>query len=179
MSRIGKRPVTVPGGVTVKLSGTLLEVSGPKGQLKRETYGRIKFVQEKETINVELASEAEGTKFWGLYRSLLANMVEGCSTGYKKELELHGVGYRANMSGKTLNLTVGLSHPVSVEAPQGINFEVDKTGKVGISGADKELVGQMAAKIRGIRPPEPYHGKGIRYSGEVIVTKVGKSAGKK
>lgn len=179
MSRIGKQPVKVPSGVQVKLNGTMLEVVGPKGTLKRESFGRISLKQDKDIITLAPANEEVGTNFWGLYKTLLSNMIIGVTTGYSRQLELVGVGYRAAMAGKALNLTVGYSHPVSIQPPAGVNFEVDKGGKVVVSGADKELVGQMASKIRNVRPPEPYHGKGIRYAGEVIATKVGKSAAKK
>jgi len=179
MSRIGKNPVKIPGGVTVKLSGETLEVSGPKGQLKRETYGRINLATEGGVANVTPVDEVEGGKYWGLYRTLLANMVEGVTTGFTRQLELVGTGYRAQMQGKSLQLTVGFSHQVVVAPPTGVTFDVDKAGKVVVTGADKEVVGQITSSIRSVRPPEPYHGKGIRYSGEVIVTKVGKSAGKK
>jgi large subunit ribosomal protein L6 len=176
MSRIGKQPVELPQGVSVKLVGGVLEVAGPKGSLKRDTFGRIQLNQEKTTVNV-LVGEATETKYWGLYRTLLANMVEGVSKGFRTELELQGVGYRAAVSGKNLDLTVGFSHPVKMIPPAGISFEVDaKSGRVAVLGADKELVGQVAAKIRDVRPPEPYHGKGIRYLGEHIAIKAGKSA---
>jgi len=178
MSRIGKQPVKVPNGVTVKMSGAVLEVNGPKGNLKRETYGRIKLSQSGSEVSVQPNVE-DGAKFWGLYRTLLANMVEGVTTGYSRQLELVGTGYRAAMSGKNLTLTVGYSHPVNMTPPAGVAFDVDKTGKVVVAGPDKELVGRVAAQVRGVRAPEPYHGKGIRYVGEVIATKVGKSSGKK
>lgn len=178
MSRIGKQPVKVPSGVTVKLNGAVLEVNGPKGALKRETFGRISISQTGSEIAVKPAIE-DGANFWGLYRTLLANMVEGVTTGYSRQLELVGTGYRAAMSGKNLTLTVGYSHPVSMTPPAGVAFDVDKAGKVVVAGADKELVGRVAAQIRAVRAPEPYHGKGIRYVGEVIATKVGKSSGKK
>jgi len=178
MSRIGKQPVKVPGGVTVKLNGSILEVNGPKGSLKRETYGRIKISQTGSEIAVQSAFD-DGANFWGLYRTLLSNMVEGVTTGFSRQLELVGTGYRAAMSGKNLTLTVGYSHPVSMTPPAGVNFDVDKAGKVLVAGPDKELVGRVAAQVRGVRAPEPYHGKGIRYVGEVIATKVGKSSGKK
>lgn len=178
MSRIGKQPVKVPNGVTVKMNGPVLEVNGPKGNLKRETFGRIKLSQNGSEINVQPNVE-DGAKFWGLYRTLLANMVEGVTTGYSRQLELVGTGYRAAMSGKNLTLTVGYSHPVNMTPPPGVAFDVDKTGKVVVAGPDKELVGRVAAQVRGVRAPEPYHGKGIRYVGEVIATKVGKSSGKK
>lgn len=179
MSRIGKQPLKVPAGVAVKLNGTVIEVTGPKGSLKRESFGRISLKQEKDVITVAPATEEVESKYWGLYRTLINNMMTGVTTGYQRQLELVGVGYRAAMSGKALNLTVGYSHPVSIQPPAGVSFEVDKTGKVNVNGADKELVGQVAAKIRDVRPPEPYHGKGIRYAGEHIATKVGKSAAKK
>jgi len=178
MSRIGKQPVKLPNGVTVKLNDAVLEVNGPKGALKRETFGRIKIAQAGAEISVQPAVE-DGSNFWGLYRTLLANMVEGVTTGYSRQLELVGTGYRAAMSGKNLTLTVGYSHPVSMTPPAGVAFDVDKTGKVVVAGADKELVGRVAAQVRAVRAPEPYHGKGIRYVGEVIATKVGKSSGKK
>lgn len=178
MSRIGKTPIKVPTGVTVGLTGSVLHVKGPKGELKRETYGRVKLEPVGDVINVGLADGAVPAH-WGLYRTLLNNMVTGVSQGFKRELELVGTGYRAAVQDKSLNVTVGLSHQVLIAPPAGIGFEVDKTGKIAISGADKELVGRVAAEIRAIRPPEPYHGKGIRYSGERIVQKVGKAAGKK
>lgn len=179
MSRIGKQPLKVPNGVTVKLNGTVIEVTGPKGTLKRESFGRVAFKQDKDLVTVAPATEEVTGNFWGLYRTLVSNMIVGVTTGYSRQLELVGVGYRAAMAGKALNLTVGYSHPVSIQPPAGVSFEVDKTGKVSVLGSDKEMVGQVAAKIRNVRPPEPYHGKGIRYAGEVIATKVGKSAAKK
>ncbi len=178
MSRIGKEPIKVPSGVTVSLKEGVFNVKGPKGDLKRDTFGRVALDQEGDTLSVRL-TEGTTSNFWGLYRSLLGNMVEGVSKGFKRELELVGTGYRANVQGKALNLTVGLSHPVLLDPPEGISFAVDKSGKVSVEGPDKELVGRIAAEIRSIRPPEPYHGKGIRYSGEHIAQKVGKSAGKK
>jgi large subunit ribosomal protein L6 len=179
MSRVGKQPVKIPTGVTVKLNGTLLEVNGPKGQLKRETYGRVSVKQQSDEALVALASEEATPNYWGLYRTLLFNMVEGVSKGYSKLLDIQGVGYRASMNGKNLTLLVGYSHPVHMEPPTGIQFDVDKAGKVVVSGPDKELVGQVAAQVRSVRPPEPYQGKGIRYLGEFVATKVGKSAAKK
>lgn len=179
MSRIGKQPVKIPAGVTVKLNGGLLEVGGPKGQLKRDTFGRINLAIEGGVAIVAPADALEGGKYWGLYRTLLANMVEGVTTGFTRQLELVGTGYRAQMQGKNLQLTVGKSHPVVMEPPSGITFEVSKEGKVVVTGSDKETVGLVAANVRSSRPPEPYHGKGVRYVGEVIATKVGKSAGKK
>lgn len=175
MSRIGKQPVKIPSGVTVKCDGSCIEVKGAKGTLRQNTSNRVMVRMEQSELHVELPEGGE-SKYWGLYRTLLNNMVLGVSQGFRKDLELIGTGYRAQVTGKKLQLSVGYSHPVVFEAPEGITFEVDKGGKVGISGPSKELVGEMAAKIRDVRPPEPYHGKGIRYVGEVIVTKVGKSA---
>ena len=179
MSRIGKQPVRLPSGVSVKLADGMLEVNGPKGSLKRETFGRIGVSLVANDALVAPTDESEGTKFWGLYRTLLNNMVIGVSTGFTRQLELVGTGYRAQLQGKSLQLTVGYSHQVIIAPPPGVAFDVDKAGKVVVNGADKEVVGEIAAQIRKVRPPEPYHGKGIRYLGEVIVTKVGKSAGKK
>jgi large subunit ribosomal protein L6 len=176
MSRIGKSPVQLPQGVSVKVNGTTIEVTGPKGTLKRDMFGRVTLKQEKNEVLLAPSQDVE-TKYWGLYRTLVANMVEGVSKGFRTELELQGVGYRAAVSGKDLDLTVGYSHPVKLNPPAGISFEVDgKSGRVAVLGADKELVGQVAAKVRSVRPPEPYHGKGIRYVGEQIAQKVGKSA---
>lgn len=176
MSRIGKSPVQLPQGVSVKVAGSVIEVTGPKGTLKRDMFGRIEVKQEKNEVLLNLSQGIE-SKYWGLYRTLVANMVEGVSKGFRTELELQGVGYRAAVSGKNLELTVGLSHGVKMVPPTGITFEVDaKSGRVAVVGADKELVGQIAAKVRNVRPPEPYHGKGIRYVGEQIAQKVGKSA---
>jgi large subunit ribosomal protein L6 len=179
MSRIGKKPLILPAGVSIATSGSQVTVKGSKGSLSKDFMGRVTIEVAGKDVNVGCVGEVEGAKYWGLYRTLLANMVQGVSEGFVRTLELHGTGYRAATAGKTLQLTVGYSHAVNMEPPAGIVFEVDKAGKINISGADKEVVGQVAAKVRSIRPPEPYHGKGIRYLGEVIATKVGKSAGKK
>lgn len=179
MSRVGKKFIQVPVGVQVKMNGSAVEVTGPKGVLKRETFGRIAVNTESDKVFVTSKTGQNSSAYWGLYRALISNMVIGVSSGYTKGLEIQGTGYRATLEGKNLALTLGFSHPVHVKPPLGINFEVDKTGKVFIFGIDKELVGQMAATIRAIRPAEPYQGKGIRHVGEVIKTKVGKSATKK
>jgi len=179
MSRVGKQPIKVPAGVAVKLNNSILEVNGPKGALQRETFGRIAIEQNGTELNISSLATEKKFVYWGLYRALLANMVKGVSEGFSKTLEIQGTGYRATMAGKVLNLVVGFSHPVNIEPPTGISFEVDKTGKVVVSGTNKELVGQLAAKIRSVRPVEPYQGKGIRYLGEVITKKAGKSAAKK
>ncbi len=179
MSRLGKQPIEMPNGVEVKLDGTTFHVKGPKGALSRDMFGRINVSQNNKTLNVLPVEGDHSGAYWGLYRTILANMVHGVSAGYSKSLEIQGTGYRASLAGKLLNLTVGFSHPVNIEPPAGITFDVDKAGIVSITGIDKELVGQMAATIRGVRPAEPYQGKGIRYAGEIIKTKVGKSASKK
>jgi large subunit ribosomal protein L6 len=180
MSRIGKKLVNLPAGVSISVANSsILSVKGPKGSLSRDTFGRVEFKVEGSTVTVSPTEGEAGAKYWGLYRTLLSNMVQGVSEGFTRSLELHGTGYRASVAGKDLQLVVGYSHPVSIQPPVGISFDVDKSGKINILGSDKEIVGQVAAKVRAIRPPEPYHGKGIRYLGEVIATKVGKSAGKK
>lgn len=179
MSRVGKKFIQMPVGVQVKMNGSVIEVTGPKGTLKRETYGRIDIKSEVDKLYVTAVSGQNASAYWGLYRALISNMVIGVSSGYTKGLEIQGTGYRATLEGKNLALNLGFSHPVHVKPPIGINFEVDKSGKVAIFGIDKELVGQIAATIRAIRPAEPYQGKGIRHVGEVIKTKVGKSATKK
>lgn len=179
MSRLGKQPIEIPSGVEVKLEGSKLHVKGPKGTLVRETFGRISLSVGKSAVSVSPVDGEHSNAYWGLYRAVLANMVHGVSKGFSRSLEIQGTGYRASLAGKVLNLTVGFSHPVNLDPPAGIAFDVDKAGVVSITGIDKELVGQMAAKVRGIRPAEPYQGKGIRYAGEFIKTKPGKSAGKK
>jgi large subunit ribosomal protein L6 len=179
MSRLGKQPIEVPNGVEVKIEGTNLHVKGPKGSLVKDTFGRIKLDFQGSKISV-LPVECENSNaYWGLYRAVLSNMVQGVSKGFVKSLEIQGTGYRAAVNGSLLNLTVGYSHPVNIDPPAGVTFSVDKAGIVSVTGIDKEIVGQMAAKIRGVRPVEPYQGKGIRYVGEFVQRKVGKSAGKK
>jgi len=179
MSRVGKKEIKVPVNVKVEVQNNLVSVTGPKGMIKKNFYGRVNLEQSNDQLSVSPVKVENSLAYWGLYRTLLSNMVTGVSLGYSKTLEIQGTGYRAGLEGKNLNLTVGFSHPVKLEPPQGITFEVDKTGKVKVEGIDKELVGQTAAQIRFVRPAEPYQGKGIRYLGEVIKTKVGKSASKK
>ena len=179
MSRIGKRPVEVPAGVEVKLAGNKVSVKGPKGSLERELHPAVKLVQEGNIITVNpVVDDNESKKFHGLSRTLLANMVEGCSKGFVKRLTLVGVGYRAQQKGTSLNFNLGYSHPILFDAPEGIELKVEKNTTIIVSGANKEVVGEVAAKIRSLRAPEPYHGKGVRYEDERIITKVGKSAGK-
>jgi len=179
LSRIGKLPVKIPSGVQVKIDGQHIEVKGSKGTLSRDIPSELKVEVVEGTLQVTPAIEAENTKaLWGLYRVLLDNMVIGVSSGYKKELEIVGVGYKAELKGKDLNIAAGLSDTVLFKARPGLEYRTDGPTKIVIEGIDKESVGQAAADIRRIRPPEPYKGKGIRYAGEQIRRKAGKTAGK-
>lgn len=176
MSRIGKKPIPVPAGVEFKVDGNTASVSGPKGQLVQEIPAGIKVVLENGTVIVERPNDEKKFRaLHGLTRSLVANMVEGVSNGYAKALEINGVGYRAAKQGNKLVLTVGYSHPVEIEPFSGIEFEVPTPNKVIVKGIDKQKVGQMAAIIRGVREPEPYKGKGIRYENEYVRRKAGKA----
>ncbi len=178
MSRIGKKPISIPSGVKVALSGQTINVEGPKGKLSRDINQDVGVEVGAETILVNMSAAAKGTAMQGLTRSLIANMVEGVTKGYEKILEINGVGYRADLKGSVLNLSLGYSHPVEFSLPDGITAEVEKQTKVFVRGIDKELVGATAAKIRSFREPEPYKGKGIKYADERIIRKAGK-AGKK
>jgi large subunit ribosomal protein L6 len=179
MSRIGKRPIPIPDKVTITLEGQTVSVKGPKGQLSRSLVPEVSIEQEDSTLLVKRRNESRlARQRHGLSRTLVANMVEGVSQGFQKRLEIQGVGYRAQIQGKNLSLSVGYSHPVVIEPPEGIQLAVENNTNVMVSGIDKEIVGNIAASIRAVRPPEPYKGKGIRYSGEVVRRKVGK-AGKK
>lgn len=176
MSRIGKKPIVIPQGVDVKLESSAVSVKGPKGQLSREIRSEITVKMEDNTITVTPNVDSKvGRSLHGLTRTLIANMVEGVTNGFSKNLELVGVGYKAVLKGKDLILNVGYSHQVDIPAPDGIEFKLDGPLKVAVSGIDKELVGNVAAKIRAVRKPEPYKGKGIRYSGEYIRRKAGKA----
>ena len=177
MSRIGRKPVNVPDAVTVTIAPGNIVVKGPKGELA-QTYSQDMAVsQEENTILVARPTDrGEHRALHGLTRSLIANMVEGVTDGFEKRLEIQGVGYRAALKGKNLELALGFSHPVSIEAPEGIDFEVPQPTEIIIRGIDKQLVGQVAADIRKRRPPEPYKGKGIRYRDEQVLRKVGKRA---
>lgn len=176
MSRIGLAPVTLPSGVDVSVAGSEITVKGSKGTLRRTFSDRVAFEVADGVVTVARKDEERESKaLHGLSRALLNNMVVGVSTGFQKELLTVGVGYRASLQGNTLELLVGFSHPVKVTAPDGIEFEVPEPTRVIVRGIDKELVGQVAADIRGVRPPEPYKGKGIRYSDEVVRRKAGKS----
>ena len=179
MSRIGKKPITVPEKVDITLDGLFITVKGPKGELSRTLPEGVSLSQSDGLITVSADSDKRKCRErHGLSRTLVANMIEGVSNGYSKQLEIVGVGSRAQVKGKKLVVSAGYSHPVEVNPPEGITFKVESNTNVFISGIDKELVGNEAAKIRAIRPPEPYKGKGIKYAGEHIVRKAGKS-GKK
>ncbi len=179
MSRIGKRPITIPGKVTVTIDGSNVAVKGPKGELSRVLPSAVTVEQEGETLLVKRRDESRSSRqLHGLSRTLVANMVEGVSQGFQRRLEIQGVGYRAQVQGRNLILNVGYSHQVQIEPPEGVQLAVETNTNVIVSGFDKELVGNTAAKIRAVRPPEPYKGKGIRYAGEAVRRKAGK-AGKK
>jgi large subunit ribosomal protein L6 len=177
VSRIGKRPIEVPSGVTVTVDPGRVTVHGPKGELRQVVPLRISIAQEEGTIVVTRPTErGEDRALHGLTRTLVANMVDGVTNGFEKKLELQGVGYRASLHGTDLELLVGYSHPVKIKPRQGIEFEVPVPTQIVVRGIDKQLVGQTAAEIRKVRPPEPYKGKGIRYEGEHVRRKVGKRA---
>ena len=177
MSRIGQQPIPLPAGVSVSISPGRLMVNGPLGELTQNVPQRIAVEQEDGELRVSRPTErGEDRALHGLTRTLVANMVEGVTKGFEKRLEIQGVGYRAALRGTTLELNVGYSHPVVKEPPQGISFEVPTPTEIVVKGIDKQRVGQIAAEIRKVRPPEPYKGKGIRYQGEHVARKVGKRA---
>jgi large subunit ribosomal protein L6 len=177
MSRIGKMPIPVPSGVTVDLGEGTVTVKGPKGELERKVPSQISVVRDNGTLRVERSSdEPTHRSLHGLTRSLIANMVTGVTDGFEKRLEIQGVGYRAQLRGRDLELALGYSHPVSIKAPDGIEFEVPQPTRIVVKGASKQQVGEIAANIRKARKPEPYKGKGIRYEGEYVARKVGKRA---
>jgi large subunit ribosomal protein L6 len=176
MSRIGRLAIQVPSGVDVKLDGTHITVKGPKGELSRELTPELKVVREDGRLRVERPSdEKRARELHGLTRTLIANMITGVTTGYRKGLEITGVGYRAQLVGRKLQLNLGYSHPVEIEPPAGISFEIENPTRLAVVGVDKELVGHTAAKIRASRKPEPYKGKGVRYAGEQVRRKAGKA----
>ncbi|MDG0794706.1 50S ribosomal protein L6 [Cohnella ginsengisoli] len=180
MSRIGRKPIQVPNGVNVNLDNNVITVKGPKGTLSRELHKDMKLVVEEGVINVERPSDnKEHRALHGTTRSVVANMVSGVTEGFAKNLELVGVGYRASKQGEKLVLNVGYSHPVEFLAAGGIEFDVPAQNRITVRGIDKEAVGAIAAKIREVRPPEPYKGKGIKYEGERIIRKEGKAGKKK
>jgi large subunit ribosomal protein L6 len=177
MSRIGRKPVPVPDGVTIDAGAGVVTVKGPKGELSQHVSNDMTIEQDSGVLTVARPTDrGEHRALHGLTRSLIANMVEGVTEGFEKRLEIQGVGYRARLQGKALELSVGYSHPVQIPAPDGIEFEVPQPTQVIVRGIDNQLVGEIAARIRRVRPPEPYKGKGIRYAGEQVRRKVGKRA---
>ena len=177
MSRIGRKPIPVPEAVTVDLAPGRVSIKGPKGELAQAFSAEMKIEQSDGVLTVARPTDrGEHRALHGLTRSLIANMVEGVTEGFEKRLEIQGVGYRAQLKGKNLELALGYSHPVAIEAPEGIEFEVPQPTEIIVRGIDKQLVGQVAADIRKRRPPEPYKGKGIRYRDEHVARKVGKRA---
>ncbi|PIQ91850.1 MAG: 50S ribosomal protein L6 [Parcubacteria group bacterium CG11_big_fil_rev_8_21_14_0_20_39_14] len=179
MSRVGKKPILIPDGVEIKIEGQKVAVKGPKGELSLEVSPEVKIENRDNKILVLPAErktkEKKSSAFWGLTRALIFNAIKGVKEGYERKLELEGIGYRASVDGKNLELKVGFSHPVKIEAPEDINFKVEKN-IIMVSGPDKQKVGEIAAKIRKVKPAEPYKGKGIKYVGEVIRRKAGKKA---
>lgn len=179
MSRIGKLPVPIPSGVTVEISGNTITVKGPKGELQKDIHPKIKIEKIENEVVVKKSDETkESRSLYGLSRSLIANMIEGVNKGFEKRLEIVGVGYRAKVGGNKITLNLGFSHPVEYTADKSIEFKLDEEKKniITISGIDKQLVGEVAAKVRSFRKPEPYKGKGIRYVDEYVARKAGKSA---
>ena len=177
MSRIGKKPIPVPAGVTITVEPEVVRVAGPRGDLQERKNRAIEVTQDGDTLLVTRPTDrAEHRALHGLTRSLVANMVEGVTTGFTKTLEIQGVGYRAALKGSDLELALGYSHPVSIKAPKGVEFEVPQPTRIIVKGNSKQAVGEIAAIIRKQRPPEPYKGKGIRYEGEYVARKVGKRA---
>ncbi len=176
MSRVGKKPIEIPAGVTVLINGKEITVKGPKGELKHTVNPEITVTQENGVINITAELDCKETgALWGLARALLANMIIGVTEGFEKKLELVGVGYRTSAAGKGLTLALGYSHAINFPAPEGINLSVEENKTITVSGIDKQLVGQTAAKIRAFRKPEVYKGKGVKYVGEIVKTKPGKS----
>ncbi len=177
MSRIGRKPIPIPDGVNVDVKQGTVNVKGPKGELTQVVDRDMKVSVDDGTLNVARPTDrGEHRALHGLTRSLIANMVEGVTDGFERRLEIQGVGYRAQLKGRVLELALGYSHPVTVEAPEGIEFELPQPTEVIVRGVDKQLVGEVAARIRKQRPPEPYKGKGVRYAGEHVPRKVGKRA---
>jgi large subunit ribosomal protein L6 len=177
MSRIGKTPINVPDGVTVSVGPGRVTVNGPRGELNQGVSRRMEIVEEDGTLTVKRPTDrGEDRAVHGLTRSLIANMVQGVTEGFEKRLEIQGVGYRAQLQGRKLVMSLGFSHPVEVEAPEGIDFEVPQPTQIVVRGISKQAVGEVAAIIRKKRPPEPYKGKGVRYRGEYVARKVGKRA---
>lgn len=178
MSRIGKMPIQIPNGVKVDFNGDLLSVKGPKGELKKSISPKVNLTAENDQILISVDDDSKESKsFHGLFRALVANMVTGVTNGFEKALEIVGVGYRAEVSGRTATFHLGYSHPIIFELPEGIDASIEKS-KITLTGIDKELLGRTAAKIRSFRKPEPYKGKGIKYADELIKRKAGKTGAK-
>jgi large subunit ribosomal protein L6 len=176
MSRIGRLPVAIPSGVDVKIDGRTVTVKGPKGQLARTFHPNVAIARDDGTITVARADDTKPTRaLHGLTRTLIANMVAGVTTGFAKDLEISGTGYRAVLQGKKLQLSLGFSHPIEIDPPAGVTFTVETPQKLKVWGVDKEVVGEVAAKIRGLRVPDPYKAKGVKYAGEYIRRKAGKA----
>ena len=176
MSRIGRLPVAIPKDVTVNVDGNTVSVKGPKGELSRTLHPRMKVQREDGQIRVDRASDEKFDRaLHGLSRTLVANMIEGVTKGFEKALEINGTGYRAQLAGKKLQLTLGFSHPIEIDPPPGISFLIETPQRLRVTGIDKETVGEVAAEIRGLRDPDPYKAKGIKYAGEIIRRKAGKA----
>jgi large subunit ribosomal protein L6 len=176
MSRVGKLPIAIPAGVDVDVKGSHVKVKGPKGELERDVTPVLSIVTEEGQVRVERPDDEKRTReLHGLTRTLINNMVVGVTDGYSRNLEIQGVGYRAQLVGKKLQLNLGYSHPIEIDPPEGITFAVETPTKVAVTGIDKELVGRIAAQVRAARKPEPYKGKGVRYAGEVVRRKAGKA----
>jgi len=176
MSRVGKNPVAIPSGIEVSVEGAVIIAKKGNNEKRLDTHGRVGIeVQENQVVFSRVGEDKQSSAYWGTYRALLANIMEGLDKGFKKSLEINGVGYRAAVNGKTLELQLGFSHPVNYTIPEGIDIAVEKN-LIHISGTDKQAVGQVAAEIRAFRPPEPYKGKGVKYSDETIIRKAGKTA---
>jgi len=176
MSRVGKNPVAIPSGIKVSVDGAVVVVKKGNDEKRLDTHGRVGIeIKENEVVLSRAGEDKQSSAYWGTYRALLANVMEGLDKGFKKSLEINGVGYRAAVNGKVLELQLGFSHPVNFDIPEGITITVEKN-VIHISGTDKQTVGQVAAEIRAFRPPEPYKGKGVKYTDETIIRKAGKTA---
>jgi len=176
MSRVGKNPVAIPGGIEVSVEGAVIVAKKGNNEKRLDTRGRVGIeIKENEVVFSRVGEDKQSSAYWGTYRALLANIMEGLDKGFKKSLEINGVGYRAAVNGKVLELQLGFSHPVNFTIPEGLEITVEKN-LIHISGTDKQAVGQAAAEIRAFRPPEPYKGKGVKYTDETIIRKAGKTA---